>query len=257
MNNLIAHCGAQYVDAEVIASVGTPRSTESYCPIPHHVFLNQVRNTLVEHGYSIGSEQHALTRDGARYFGLVNLNNRAVDLGEGSSEVTPGDFGWVIGLRNSHDKTFPAGLVVGSRVFVCDNLAFSGEIVVARRHTIYILRDLPRLVTDTVSTLHASWQRQERQFALYKTSELNDPQANDLVVRALEYRVITSHQILDVVREWKSPRHPEFESCGKTAWRLFNGFTQVMKGCSPFTHAKRTRGLHHIMDSYLKFQPQN
>jgi hypothetical protein len=28
-----------------------------------------------------------------------------------------------------------------------------------------------------------------------------------------------------------------------------------MKGCSPFTLAKRTRGLHHIMDSYLKFQP--
>jgi hypothetical protein len=33
----------------------------------------------------------------------------------------------VLGLRNSHDKRFPAGLVGGSAVFVCDNLAFSGE----------------------------------------------------------------------------------------------------------------------------------
>jgi len=33
-----------------------------------------------------------------------------------------------VGLRNSHDKTFPAGLVAGTRVFICANLSFSGLI---------------------------------------------------------------------------------------------------------------------------------
>jgi hypothetical protein len=28
----------------------------------------------------------------------------------------------VIGLRNSHDKSFPAAIAMGSSVFCCDNL---------------------------------------------------------------------------------------------------------------------------------------
>jgi hypothetical protein len=32
-----------------------------------------------------------------------------------------------IGIRNSHDKSLRLGLTVGLRVFVCSNMAFSGE----------------------------------------------------------------------------------------------------------------------------------
>jgi hypothetical protein len=67
------------------------------------------------------------------------------------------------------------------------NLAFSGDIVVARRHTVHALRDLPKLL-NAISKMHALWQRQDRQFELYKSSELADPQVNDLNIRALEYR---------------------------------------------------------------------
>ena len=45
------------------------------------------------------------------------------------------DYAYVLGLRNSHDKRFPAGLAVGASVFVCDNLSFSGEIKIGRKHT--------------------------------------------------------------------------------------------------------------------------
>ena len=59
----------------------------------------------------------------------------------------------MLGLRNSHDKTFPAGIVAGSAVFICDNLAFSGEVKLARKHTTHITRDLPRLVQSAVGQL--------------------------------------------------------------------------------------------------------
>ena len=60
------------------------------------------------------------------------------------------DYGLVIGLRNSHDKSFPASIALGSGVFVCDNLAFSAEVTIARRHTRFIERDLPRVVHTAV-----------------------------------------------------------------------------------------------------------
>lgn len=44
----------------------------------------------------------------------------------------------VLGLRNSPDKMFPAGIVAGASVFVCDNLSFSGVINLARKHPRFI-----------------------------------------------------------------------------------------------------------------------
>jgi len=55
------------------------------------------------------------------------------------------DYAWIVGLRNSHDKTYPAGLVAGSKVFVCDNLCFSGEVRLSRKHTRHAVRDLKHL----------------------------------------------------------------------------------------------------------------
>jgi len=52
------------------------------------------------------------------------------------------DFALVVGLRNSHDKSFPAGLVIGASVLVCDNLSFSGEVRLARKHTYPIIATL-------------------------------------------------------------------------------------------------------------------
>ena len=60
---------------------------------------------------------------------------------------------YVIGMRNSNDMKFPAGLVIGIAPFVCDNLCFSGEVEVNRKHTVFIKRDLPILMTDKMDEL--------------------------------------------------------------------------------------------------------
>jgi hypothetical protein len=89
---------------------------------------------LKKFGVKVGEEVQVqgLFHDGARYIGLLEITN-------GSSYP---DYSRVLGIRNSHDKRFPAGLVPGSQVMVCDNLAFSGDIQVAWKHTGMILNDL-------------------------------------------------------------------------------------------------------------------
>jgi len=67
----------------------------------------------------------------------------------------------VLGIRNSHDKTFPASLVDGALVFVCDNLSFSGEIRVTRKHTRFIRRDLVTLVQGPIGKLMTAWQHHD------------------------------------------------------------------------------------------------
>lgn len=60
---------------------------------------------------------------------------------------------YVLGLRNSNNKRFAAGMVIGIAPFVCDNLAFSGEVKLARKHTVFIKRDLPMMIDEKLDRL--------------------------------------------------------------------------------------------------------
>ena len=109
--NLILHCGAKAATRDQVAAAITPARTRTWVPIPHALLLDDVQGTLERSGLSVVTEALGLTHDGARCFSLLQVAN-----GD-----NPEDFGLVVGLRNSYDQTFSAGLVVGASVFVCDN----------------------------------------------------------------------------------------------------------------------------------------
>jgi hypothetical protein len=88
---------------------------------------------------------------------------------------------------------------------------------------------------------------QERRFAAFQSHELPDTGAHDLIIQALDSRVIPVTRIPAVLQEWREPRHPEFRQ-GRTAWRLFNAFTEILKG-NLGELPRRTQALHGLMDS--------
>jgi hypothetical protein len=200
--------------------------------------LSRVEDTLTSAGLKITSQVHALSPDHMRYFGLMEVTN---------CQNNP-DYNMVLGLRNSHDKKFPAGLVVGSGVFVCDNLAFSAEIRIDRKHTVFINRDLPQLVDAAIGRLGDVRRLQDQRIQTYKETEFVDAQVHDIVVRALDAKVVPVCRVPHVLKEWRSPRHPEFAQTGKTAWRLFNAFTETIKGRSLDILPRRTQALHGLLD---------
>ena len=156
------------------------------------------------------------------------------------------DFQYVVGLRNSHVQKYPAGLVVGSWVFVCDNLAFSGEVSVTRKHTTNIRRDLQGLVSKAVGFLSERWLDQETRINAYRDYNVTNVRAHDLIIKALDARVITTQQVVKVLQEWREPQHEEFQA--RNAWSFFNSFTEVLKGTNPFILAPRTQTLHGLLD---------
>ena len=108
MLNLVLHCGARHVDRRAVEEAATPAASPTWVPVPHHRLLEQVEETLTGSGMSVVNQAHALWNNGLRYFGLLEVTNgQAHD-----------DYGLVIGLRNSHDKSFPAAIALGNAVFV-------------------------------------------------------------------------------------------------------------------------------------------
>jgi hypothetical protein len=51
-----------------------------------------------------------------------------------------------------------------------------------------------------------------------------------------------------VLSEWRQPRFAEFESAGRTVWRLYNSFSTCWKGCNLALLPKRSQALHGLLD---------
>ena len=236
--NLVLHCGANAVERDDLLQVRTPASTDSWQPIPHQELLRHVENALPSHGLRVMHEAHALTHDGGRYFGLLQVQN-------GSNNP---DYSWVLGLRNSHDKVLPAGLVVGSQVFVCDNLAFSGDVTIARKHTRFILRDLPGLIGSAIGKLIHKWRDQDTRVARYKACIVSDVDAHDLTIRAMDREAFPTRLIPDVLEEWRKPQHEAFQP--RNLWSFFNAVTERIKGGNLQVMPVRTQALHRVCDEY-------
>src|SRR5436190_20921586 len=238
MVNLILHCGAKNVPRSTVEKATTPPASATWVPVPHGRFLEQVESTISGSVLTVVNQAHALWNDGARYFGLLEVaNGQAHD-----------DYGLVIGLRNSHDKSFPAAIALGSAVFVCDNLAFSAEVTIARRHTRFIERDLPRVVHTAVGRLADMRGQQDERIDAYKESDLSDPAAHDLLIRAVDAHVLPVTQVPAVLEQWRTPSHEEFSADGKTVWRFHNAMTHVWKERNLAALPHPSQALHGLLD---------
>ena len=233
------HCGASAVSLEELEATPTPEPTSTWQPIPHTQMLNEIKYMLPFYNMQIVEEAHGLTHDGLRHFGLLQVQNGC----------NSPDYSWVLGVRNSHDKAFAAGIVAGAQVFVCDNLSFTGEIKIARKHTANILKDMNYLVHNALQSLVYKWQDQDRRIDAYKNTRLRDSQAHDLVIKGLDRGACCGSQIPGIIDEWRNPSHEEFSD--RNAWCLFNAFTERLKGSGLHTLANRTEKLHNVMDSYV------
>ena len=109
-------------EAEVIAVPDVP-FTRTFKPFHHRDIISVVKQGVQAVGLEIVKSEYVLAQNGQRMFGVF-------DLSQGTSELS-----WSIGIRNSMNKSMSIGITAGTRVFVCDNLCFSGEFLAFRRHT--------------------------------------------------------------------------------------------------------------------------
>lgn len=239
MGDLLLHRGGREVSEVELAAVPIPPATPTWTPIPHHELLSAVRREINASGLVIARQQLALSHsalgaEGDRFFGLLEIQ---------SPNET---YATTIGVRNSSDRSFPAGLCVGSRVFVCSNLAFSAEVVISRKHTRFIRRDLPRLITAAVGRLGDLQDHQSRRIEAYQNTALGDPQLNDLAIRSLDAGVLAASKLPRLLAEYREPAHEEFRP--RTVWSAFSAFTEVLKSYDLQDLPRRTQTLHGLCD---------
>jgi hypothetical protein len=257
-SRLILHCGGKEVAPAKVAEVITPEATASHQPIPHTMLLDKVEGALTHHGFSFEEAVHALYADGLRYFALLAIDHPNHHFEDGK---------WVLGLRNSHDQSFAASGMLGLNIFNCDNLGFHGGeqfSITRRKHTKNILLDIDARINESLGAMSMKMVEQEKRLEHYKDwsftkaadehgivvergtdgSILNNPFANDFLMRALMGGCVAPSRVKKVVREFYNPDgpggHPELG--GQTAWTMVNAFTEVHKEYPSLLESPRRDG---------------
>jgi hypothetical protein len=165
--------------------------------------------------------------------------------------VSAGEVTLAVGVRNSVDKSFPLGFCAGSRVFICDNLAFRSELLIRRKHTVNGERRFNQAIAQAVSSLSSFREEEARRVELLRQTEIPDVLAESLLLRAYERGIIGAHQLPHVLREWRQPSFEAFRP--RTAWSLFNAVTTVLGQQQrhvkqPQAFVGQTMQLHHLLD---------
>ena len=238
-NTLCLSSSSESVTREVIDLVPTPPpgvGKRPHVPLAHGDFIDAVLGALDGTGLKVVEQTYALANSGARLFGLLTLDG---DKGGG------GDYATTIGLRNSHDKSFAVGCSLGSRVLVCDNLAFSADVVLQSKHTKHIRQRLNGIVVDGISRLISRKTLQDERINAYKGRIVRDtPHLHDIVLRGFRAKALPATAIPHVLHEFENPSHECFAN--NSLWSLFNSCTEVLKRYAP-TEGYSSR-LHNVFD---------
>ena len=220
-----------------LRAVKTPPKTDSHTPIPHSLLVDKTRKALDRAGFAITEEEHALARGGQRYFGGFALTG---------DDIKGEDRRLVFGLRNSSDKSTAASACMGNSMLVCDNMCFSSDVKLARRHTVNILRDLDGMLAKAISRIRSSWADMGLRISAYKESEISPEVASNLAVDLAECKALPERDVYKTVKEFRDPRHPEFR--GNTLWNLYNAVTENLKGGDLSKLPERTMKMQSIFD---------
>jgi len=213
MGLLLANSTDRFVSRDALVSVPTPAWTPIWHPVPHIDVVRAVESAVLDNGCFIDNERFGLSREGQKMFGVLTLARRS----------NP-EWAYAVGIRNSHDQSFAAGICCGVSVLVCSNLCFGGEFVLKRRHTSGI--DVREMATQALGYLTDGFLSLEERLEQLQSQPIpSDDWARCLVVRSAELGVIPSCDILPVINEYFKPRHEEFSA--RTCWSLINAFSEI------------------------------
>ncbi|MEA1933962.1 MAG: hypothetical protein U9N60_05975 [Thermodesulfobacteriota bacterium] len=221
-------------EAEVIQVPAVP-FTRTFRPMHHKQILDAIRTGINAVGLEVVNSEYVLAGNGMRMFGVWDLDSGNDDLC------------WSVGIRNSMDKSMALGITAGTRVFVCDNLAFDGEFVELRRHTKGLtMEELEFMAFRAIRCLvrrltkFQTWHEGLRQHAL------TERDAKILLVEMITQSVIPASKL---------PRFYNLYFGGAythNLWGFHEAATNVLKDSNLITLPKKNRILNAILNQHIE-----
>lgn len=251
MKGLMLHCGADSITRHDLATLPVPAPRGNrHVTRPFIEDVELVRERFAHEGVIVEDEGYGVkydkdTREPLQFFGILAITIQGFS-GDDS-------YGLMVGLRGSYDQTLTRALAVGSQVFVCDNLAFSGEVEIRTRQTLNIAKRIPGLLHDAIAQIPYMAEAQQRRFDAYRNYALKPRWGDALLVDMVRQGALVPSQLGRAIEQWDAPAHAEHADQGHSLWRLHNAITEAVKPVNQQRAAvpatwQRTRIMTDILD---------
>lgn len=218
-----------------LALVPTPLGTATHRPVPHAEVVEALIETLSFRHIGIVHDEFAVSKDGMKLFGVLDL-----DTGMHGCRFS-------IGIRNAHDKSMRLAMTVGYRVFVCENMAFSGDFepVLAKHSKNFSLQNALSIGVDQ---MQRNFDGMRKQVDTWREAQLTDVSARLIIYRAfIESELEVPKHLARTVHEgYFAPQHEDFQP--RTLWSLSNAFTSAFKQLEPIPQFRATAKLAGFLE---------
>lgn len=185
--------------------------------IPHFDLVNTLEQRMDAAGWKFENRLVSVDKTGFDMVGAWNVEVPGIDPMK--------DQKLAIGFAHSNRCKRSLRLMVGSTVLVCLNGLATGEIVLAKKHTVGL--ELAGQIDDgLVRYVEAAKLLKARTDAM-KATELTDEQADHILMQAGRDNLIGFPFLGQVSEEYFHPTYADNGS--RTSWGLYNAFTHVLK----------------------------
>lgn len=235
---LIAHVNSRRVSEADVMAVPEPPFTETWHPVAHARVLKALEEAASRIELGIKDRAYSMSKNGELMFGSWQLE---LDADE--------ERAYEIGIRNSINKRFAIGLTAGTRVFVCDNLAFTGEFIDFRKHTNGVDdAELERLAEGAFEKAVPQLKLFDEWHRSLKTVNLEEDMAKLLTFDAMERGIVSPSRFKEFLECMKTER----ETHGDTLYAWHGAVTRLMRADSLFAVAETSKALNKIIAEYLE-----
>jgi hypothetical protein len=221
MTGTLYHAQSSLVTREQLLAIPPPPATSTWRPIAHGDLVAAIDRQLLVRGITIRNETFAVQRDGARLFAVLDL-----------SIESSGDCCAAMGIRTANDRSMALEIAVGVKVFVCDNLAFSGDLIALRRkHTAKF--DLNADISRAVDRYQAHLLALQRTLAAVREDPISEEEAKGLIFEAFHDEILPLRYFKQVAESYLKPSAEMTDVQPRTMWGLHNAFTRAVRQMAP------------------------
>ena len=224
MNDLIVHGrGSRYATLAELQLLDEPPALGTrHRPIPHAQLISTLHVEFDRRGCTIQRERFAIDRFGDKLFGVFNLTV--------PQRITGPDRELSLGIRNSTNETLSIQAVAGTHIFVCDNLAFSGDTFAIRRKNTTGL-ELDSAITSGFDRFLQQASTLDAHITRLQETPLEDTTAKQLIYDAFASKIVPVKLFDDIDELYFRQETPDVAP--RTLWGLHNAFTRAFKSLSP------------------------
>jgi hypothetical protein len=231
MSGTLIHTNSDLVTLEQLRTFAAPAATGTWRPIAHADLIDAVEHALDRQQVVVKREQFAVQRHGARLFAVLDL----------ADQYAP-DFASAMGIRHANDRSMAVEIAVGVRVFVCDNLAFSGDLIaLKRKHTTGF--DLAVEINEALDRYHTQLFHLHTKIDHLKASSLTDGEAKTMIVDAFRKEIVPVRCFKPICSTYFQPAEDMTDVLPRTRWGLHNAFTRAIRDLPPIPAFRATTDL--------------